>query len=84
MTTATTPNANVQAVLNDLEEWTGNEPELEHQSGDRMTVTIDTSLLWSGETEDLIIWLVDCGWKFDVLCLEEGIITATGEPYPVP
>jgi hypothetical protein len=83
MTTETTPNEDVRAVLDQLAESTDNQPELVTYSGDFMEVKVDLSRMGGEEIANFIEWHIDRGWDIHSLAMVTGIAQMSGRTYYV-
>ena len=83
MTTESMPNENVQAVINDLNEWTRSETKLMYFDRDHMRVEIDLNKMVSDEIANLVEWLIRHDWNLSNLEMTTGIAEMSGQAYEV-
>lgn len=83
MTVKSNPNEDVQAVLDDLDEWTYGGTELLHYNGNRMHVKINLERMGKMGIADLVEWLIRRNWCLKSLDLSGETAEMTGQAYEV-
>jgi hypothetical protein len=83
MTTETSPNENVQAVLDYIKDWTLKQPKLLWHDGDSMRIEIDMSMLAGDTKANIIEWHISQNWRLDHLNTPKETAEMEGIAYEV-